>query len=125
LDAYFILLIDDLEAAHTILLGLGYNREFHSENVFHYLSPDPALGKIDILHALRPIAKGMISRAIHFPLASENTIPVAAIEDIIDLKIQAACNDPSRHRSDWNDIHSLVGHCARNSHQLDSLRLSD
>jgi hypothetical protein len=125
LDADFILLMDDLEAAHTILLKLGYNREFHSENVSHYLSQNPALGRIDILHALRPIAEGMISRAKQFPLTPEHTIPVADIEDIIGLKIQAACNDPSRHRSDWNDIHSLIEHSAQNSLQLDWLRLAD
>lgn len=37
LDLGFILLLNDLESADRILKSHGYHREFHSENVSHYL----------------------------------------------------------------------------------------
>lgn len=36
------------------------------------------------------------------------TLPVATIEDIIGLKIQALVNDPARAVGDWNDIRLLL-----------------
>lgn len=125
LDADFILLIDDLDAAHRILSSLGYERRFHSENVSHYLSENPALGRIDILHAFRPTTIGMLKRSQIHPLTPEIGIPVASQEDIIGLKIQAANNDPSRQRSDWNDIFSIVEHAARQQTPLDWSLISE
>lgn len=125
LDADFILLIDDLDTAHDILLSQGYERRFHSENVSHYLSENPALGRIDILHAFRPTTIGMLKRSQILPLTTEIGIPVVSQEDIIGLKIQAAHNDPSRQRSDWNDIFSIVEHAARQQSPLDWPRISE
>src|SRR5207248_10458958 len=59
-DMDFILMLEDLEKADTILQRLGYRREFRSENVSHYLSPESAWGRIDILHAFRGPSLGML-----------------------------------------------------------------
>ncbi len=125
LDADFILLLDDLERADAILNSLGYRREFHSENVSHYVAPDPALGRIDLLHAFRRPALGMLDRAERLELLPGLPVPVVAIEDLVGLKIQAAANDPARHRSDWNDIEQLVEHAGRNRIALDWELLAD
>ncbi len=125
LDADFILLLDDLDQADQLLQGLRYSREFHSENVSHYTSQDRALGRIDILHASRPITKGMLQRAQEFPLPGVGKIPVADREDIIGLKIQASHNDPSRHRQDWSDIYSLIEHSAQSGFPVDWERIED
>src|SRR5690606_31468073 len=63
LDADFILLLENLEEADSILRSLGYRKEFASENVSHYVSADPALGRIDFLHAFRSATLGMLGRA--------------------------------------------------------------
>jgi len=108
MDLDFILMLDDLKIAHSILTELGYRREFHSENVSHYLNPDEAWGRIDILHAFRGPSLGMLRRAERLPVNADLTLPVVAIEDIIGLKIQAIANDPPRALADWHDIGLLL-----------------
>ena len=118
LDIDFILLLDDLTAAHALLGTLGYHREFQSENVSHYLSPDSALGRIDLLHAFRGPTLGMLARAERIAIADGVNLPVVHIEDIIGLKIQASVNDPARHYRDWGDIHMLVSGAAERGDPL-------
>lgn len=108
MDLDFILMLEDLKIAHGILTDLGYRREFHSENVSHYLNPDDTWGRIDILHAFRGPSLGMLRRAERLPISTELTLPVVVTEDIIGLKIQALANDPTRALSDWHDIALLL-----------------
>lgn len=125
LDADFILALEDLAQAHSVLVLLGYRREFHSANVSHYLSQDPALGRIDLLHAFRGPTLGMLERSERLELVAAQTIPVIHIEDLIGLKIQAATNDPKRSRRDWNDIHLLLEHAAHQRLLLDWELIAD
>jgi hypothetical protein len=107
-DMDFILLLEDLKAAHAALESLGYRREFHSENVSQYGSADAVLGRIDILHAFRGPTLGMLDRAERIRWDDDTTLPVVHLEDLVGLKIQASVNDPSRYHRDWSDIHMLV-----------------
>jgi hypothetical protein len=125
IDADFILLSDDLAACDAILDSLGYRRVFRSENVSHYHGINPALGQIDLLHAFRPATLGMLERAQRLPLTPDCSIPVVHLEDLIGLKVQAACNDPSRSIGDWNDIHLLVRHAGLTGQNLDWELLGD
>lgn len=125
LDVDFMLLLEDLGNAHERLLALGYQREFHSENVSHYLATDPALGRVDLLHAFRGPSLGMLERAEMLELVSGLCLPVVHVEDLIGLKIQAAVNDPSRHRRDWSDIHLLVENASLHATPLDWDLLAD
>ena len=125
LDVDFILLLEDLGNAHERLLALGYHRAFHSENVSHYLADDPALGRVDLLHAFRSPSLGMLERAEMLEIVSGLCLPVVHVEDLIGLKIQAAVNDPSRHRRDWNDIHLLVENASLHATSLDWDLLAD
>lgn len=108
MDLDFLLMLDDLAKADRILTELGYRREFHSENVSHYCNPDDAWGRIDLLHAFRGPSLGMLRRAERLPVAAGATLPVATVEDIIGLKIQAIANDPARAFGDWHDIGLLL-----------------
>lgn len=119
LDADFILLSEDLDTCHSLLQGMGYRREFHSENVSHYLAADQALGRVDLLHAFRPATLSMLKRAERFSLTPDCSIPVVQTEDIIGLKIQASVNDPDRQIRDWSDIFMLVEHAAREAKGID------
>jgi hypothetical protein len=125
LDIDFILLLDDLEPADAILRSLGFRREFHSENVSHYLADDPVSGRIDLLHAFRRPALGMLDRAERLDLLPMLPLPVVRIEDLIGLKIQAAANDPTRHRNDWNDIALLLELAGRQRLPLDWELIND
>ena len=119
LDADFILLSDDLEKAHQALTDMGYQREFKSENVSHYLATNPELGRVDLLHAFRDATRGMLERAERLEFNPHCTIPVVHLEDLIGLKVQAAHNDPERETGDWADIHSLIRHAAQNGNPID------
>jgi hypothetical protein len=125
IDADFILLADDLAVCHSILESLGYQRAYHSENVSHYTAAEPAQGRVDLLHAFRPATLGMLGRAERLPLTADCSIPVVHTEDLIGLKVQAACNDPSRATGDWSDIHRLVQHAGHTGQSLDWELLGD
>lgn len=118
-------MLDDLPVADRVLAELGYRREFHSENVSHYRHPDDAWGRIDILHAFRGPSLGMLRRAERLPVGPDLTLPVATIEDIIGLKIQAIANDPARAIADWHDIGLLVASAREQRLALDWELLED
>ena len=125
LDLDFILLLDDLEAADCILRGLGYRRVFHSANVSHYLAEEPALGRIDLLHAFRGPSLGMLQRAERLPWPGGISVPVVHLEDLIGLKVQALVNDPTRQPGDWADILQLIRHAGDCQSPVDWELLND
>lgn len=114
LDLDFILALEDLETADEVLRSLSFKRYFHSENVSHYRRDDQNW-RVDLLHAFRKPAMAMLARAERLPIEGGPSLPVAAVEDIIGLKVQAMSNDPSRADQDWLDIRQLV----RASSELD------
>lgn len=107
-DLDFILMLEDLEEADAIFKELGYDRQFKSENVSHYISGERNLGRIDILHAFRGPSLGMLERADRIDVAPGLTLPVVQSEDLIGLKVQAAVNDPRRATADWTDIRLIL-----------------
>jgi hypothetical protein len=119
LDLDFMLLLDDLAIADEILRSHGYHREFHSENVSHYLGNVPALGRIDLLHAFRGPSLGMLARASRLPWPDACAVPVVDLEDLIGLKIQALVNDPARQGRDWADIIQMIRHAGDSSVAID------
>ena len=125
MDLDFILMLDLLAIADRILTGCGYRREFHSENVSHYLAADGAWGRIDLLHAFRGPSLGMLRRAERLPAGADLTLPVVMIEDIVGLKVQASINDPTRAVSDWHDIRLLLESARAQGLSLDWALLED
>ena len=125
LDLDFVLLLNDLETADQILQSHGYHREFHSENVSHYMGKDATLGRIDLLHAFRGPTLGMLERADRLPWPSGVAVPVVHLEDLIGLKVQAFVNDPSRQERDWADIIQIIRHARDHSVAVDWELLGD
>lgn len=125
MDLDFILMFEDLPLADRTLTELGYRRGFHSENVSHYRHTDDAWGRIDILHAFRGPSLGMLRRAGRLHVGPDLTLPVATIEDIVGLKIQAIANDPARAIADWHDIGLLVAAAREQRLALDWELLED
>jgi hypothetical protein len=119
MDLDFLLMLDDLPKAHAILEELGYRREYRSENVSHYAAAGQEWGRVDILHAFRGPSLGMLRRADRIQCDDAWSLPVAQIEDIIGLKIQALSNDLSRAIGDWQDILLLLGVAATQGRQMD------
>lgn len=107
-DLDFILMLEDLDRTDEIFRLAGYTRAFRNENVSHYTADNPALGRIVILHAFRGPTLSMLDRAERMPLNRDLNLPVVQLEDLIGLKVQAACNDPHRATADWSDIRLMV-----------------
>ncbi len=115
----FLLMLDDLDKAHGILTGLGYRREFHSSNVSHYAGAGAEWGRLDILHAFRGPSLGMLRRAERVRVDEVLSVPVAQVEDIIGLKVQALKNDLTRAVGDWNDVLLLTAAAGGQARALD------
>lgn len=108
-DIDFLMLLDDMEKAHTIMTGLGYELRYKSENVSQYVSPQRLFGQIDCLHAFREISQSMLQRArTRTVFNGELTLRVLQAEDVIGLKMQAIANDPLREHRDMADIEALM-----------------
>ena len=107
MDLDFLLLLDDLNRADEILKKAHYQCVFRSENVSHYQEIHGD-GRIDLLHAFRAASQSMLKRTIQKSLGKHCEFSLAAAEDIIGLKIQAACNNPKRASQEWSDIEALI-----------------
>lgn len=124
-DLDFLLMLDDLKQADRILIDSGYQREFTSENVSHYVADSPDLGRIDLLHAFRGPSLSMLKRAERIDIATDLQLPVVQIEDLIGLKIQAAVNDEQRAEADWLDIRLMIQAAALAENSLDWSLIDD
>ena len=118
MDLDFILLMDDLNRADTILRRYGYQLAFKNDNVSHYKSSDSDWGRIDILHAFREPTRDMLNRADRLTVQDSLDLPVVQIEDIIGLKLQAKRNDFRREEQDSSDIRRLLQSAAENRKKL-------
>lgn len=123
MDLDFLVHRDDLDKLDEALIALGYSRVFHSENVSQYRHPDTAWGSVDFIHAFRKISLAMLDRATdHSALGGRQSLRTAQPEDIIGLKVQAMCNDPSRQVQERADIERLM---ARYGRELDWQRIEE
>ena len=118
-DLDFILFLDDLERADSVLTSFGYNQVFHNENVSHYQAKDQEFGRIDLLDAFRAPTLGMLDRADRVAVIPGVDLPVVQIEDIVGLKVQAAKNDPVRGMQDWADIETMMKEARRLNNEPD------
>jgi predicted nucleotidyltransferase len=117
-DLDFVLAMEDLDRSDQALRELGFRRYFHTDNVSHYRH-DELVERIDLLHAFRRPSMAMLERAERIELEKGLAVPVAAVEDIIGLKVQAMSNDPARAEQDWLDIRLLVRSARVAGHSLD------
>jgi len=107
-DLDFLLLVDDLPRAETILTKYAYRRAFKSENVAQYTSDLAHYGHVDILIAFRKVSKAMLKRSVEKTLDDGSKVFTLLPEDIIGLKLQALVNDPRREDRDIADMNSLI-----------------
>lgn len=125
MDLDFILALEDLDVADGIIRSHGYQREYRSENVSHYLSPESDWGRIDILHSFRRPSLRMLETADLLEVSPGLSLRVAKIEDLVALKLQALRNDPQREPGDWADIRLLIQAAAVQEKDIDWERLAE
>ncbi|MBP1727975.1 MAG: hypothetical protein H6Q56_348 [Deltaproteobacteria bacterium] len=108
-DMDFLVRQSDMVKVRRIVEGMGYRCIHVSDNVSQFASADKLKGKLDFLHAFRPASLSMLERAaLKSIFDGAQHIPVVLPEDLIGLKVQAICNDPSRTSLDMSDIEALV-----------------
>ena len=109
LDIDFLVHRDDLGKLDRRLVGLGYKRYHHTENVSQYENSKADWGGIDFIHAFRKISLAMLERAIEQPVFhGTQKVRVLQPEDVIGLKVQAIANNPRRKAQDVADIEALA-----------------
>lgn len=92
-----------------IMLDLGYECRYKSENVSQYVSDMNIFGEVDFLHAFREASMEMLGRAVEKKVfGDELLVRVLRPEDIVGLKLQAMKNNPGREQGDSADIGALL-----------------
>lgn len=123
MDLDFLVDREDLAKLDNALLGLGYTCVFRSENVTQYQHDNPIWGSLDFIHAFRKVSLMMLERAQAWPaLGGRVNLKTARPEDVIGLKVQAMCNDPTRKLQEQRDIEMLMRHYGS---RLDWARIED
>lgn len=108
-DIDFLVEKDDMPKVKKIMLSLGYESIYESEDVSNFLGRLSELGRIDFLHAHRKYAKLMLGRAEKKEiLKGKFKIKVIKPEDLIGLKVQSSSNDPKRYHQDMADIEGIM-----------------
>ena len=109
IDLDFLAQRDDLDKLHIVLTPLGYQRYVQTENVSQYRHAETLWGSVDIVHAFRKAALGMLSRAKSFPIfGGAQEVRVINPEDVIGLKVQVMVNDPDRRPQEMADIERVM-----------------
>ncbi len=123
MDLDFLVQRDDLDKLHIVLTTLGYQRYVQTENVSQYRHAEALWGSVDIVHAFRKAALGMLSRAKSYPIfGGAQEVRVVDPEDVIGLKVQAMVNDPDRRPQEMADIERIM---AAYGQRLDWLRIEE
>ena len=107
-DMDFLLLVDDMPQAESILTKLSYRQTFKSENVVQFVSDLAPYGQVNILIAFRKISRAMLERRVPKSIGDDVQTYTLPPEDLIGLKLQAMVNDPSREDRENADISALL-----------------
>lgn len=108
MDVDLLVKKEDLPTIDAIFSSHLYRLLYRSENVSQYVADVNPLGSIDLLHAFRPRALAMLTRARRIPVfQGRYGILVLIPEDLIGLKIQALINNPERKTIEQADIERL------------------
>ena len=124
-DMDFLLLIDDIPKAETILDKFSYRRTYKSENVAQYVSDLAPFGQIDVIIAFRTISKTMLKRRVKKVLPGSHNVYTLLPEDLIGLKLQASVNDPSREQQEYSDMNRLIHAAIKRGDSIDWELLED
>lgn len=107
-DLDFLVDGNSAEDVDRIMQARNYRALHRTPDVANYMSDDPERGRVDYLFATRAPSRAMLSRACTHTIVGRSDVRVVEPEDLIGLKVQAAANDPRRHRAELVDIRRLL-----------------
>jgi len=108
-DIDFLISGEAVAKVKKLMTGHGYKLIHGSNDVSNYVGTKLDLGRVDFLHARRSYTCAMLERAtVKKVLDGQFELKVLKPEDLIGLKVQAFCNDPTRYHQEMSDIEALL-----------------
>ncbi len=90
------------------LAGEGFETIFTSEGFTNLLHPDPALGRLDLIWVEGETSRLLFAAAREHPLPGGPSVPVPAPEHLVEMKVRAIRNRPTRVFRDGEDLRRLL-----------------
>jgi hypothetical protein len=101
------------EAAKGALLprlrAEGFATLFDSEGFTNLLHADPALGRLDLIWVEGETSRRLFAASTERPLPGGPSVPVPAPEHLVEMKVKAIRNRPTRVFRDAEDLRVLLG----------------
>lgn len=104
-------LIVDEPARDALLPRLaaeGFATLFDSEGFTNLLHPDPVLGRLDLIWVEGETSRRLFAASTDRPLPGGPSVPVPAPEHLVDMKVKAIRNRPTRVFRDAEDLRVLL-----------------
>jgi hypothetical protein len=91
-DIDLLVLVEDADKVRVAALALGYQILNDGKEIASYVRD---LQRFDVMHAQRPISRGLLDRSMEINLG-DMKLPVIPVEGLIGLKVQAYNDNPRR-----------------------------
>ena len=104
------LIVDDRAKADLLprLAAEGFGTLFDSEGFTNLLHPDPALGRLDLIWVEGETSRKLFAARRERALPGGIPVPVPAPEHLVEMKVKAIRNRPSRVFRDGEDLRVLL-----------------
>ena len=104
------LVVDDgaRESLLPRLAGEGFETIFASEGFTNLLHPDPALGRLDLIWVEGETSRRLFAAQKERNLPGGLPVPVPAPEHLVEMKVKAIRNRPTRVFRDGEDLRLLL-----------------
>lgn len=87
----------------------GFETLFDSEGFTNLLHADPELGRLDLIWVEGETRRRLFAAATERPLPGGPSVPVPAPEHLVEMKVRAIRNRPTRVFRDAEDLRVLLG----------------
>jgi hypothetical protein len=91
------------------LAGEGFETVFTSEGFTNLLHPDPELGRLDLIWVEGETSRRLFAASTERSLPGGSVVPVPAPEHLVEMKVRAIRNRPTRVFRDAEDLRVLLG----------------
>ena len=105
------LIVDDAVRGELLrrLAGEGFETVFTSEGFTNLLHPDSELGRLDLIWVEGETSRRLFESSTERSLPGGPAVPVPAPEHLVEMKVRAIRNRPTRVFRDAEDLRVLLG----------------
>lgn len=104
------LIVDDSRRDEVLgrLAGEGFETLFDSDGFTNLLHPDPELGRLDLIWVEGETSRRLFAAALERPGPGGRSTLVPAPEHLVEMKLKAVRNQPTRILRDGEDLRLLL-----------------